>query len=226
MEKKSGFKGKRPRKKFGRYGNRGGDRKINQFHLNHEGGAPQAIDVEQEQEPIIDLTAGAYAARRKATKSEIEDRLRMTSNELMHEKRKKEAAQLENEFLSKKNKKSKMDCANLGNIVRETRAENRNLKTALSNTERSAKILENRLVAQAWEHGCALDHIDKVNDVKLTDQQNFHVMEARQKEVEMRVSGCLDVHNIISTCLSTLFLLFSWITNRHWSRRGTRQLQD
>ena len=190
MEKKSGFRGKRPSKKFGKYGNRGGDRKANQFQPNHEGEAPEAIDVNVEQEPgIVVPPTRPYAVRRKATKSEIEERLRMSSNELRQERRGKEAAQLKTESLSKRNKKLKTDCANLGNIVRESRAENRNLKSVLSNTERRVEIMENRFVTQEWEHGCAMDRIDKRNDVNLAEQQKVHDIETRQKEIETRVSG-------------------------------------
>jgi hypothetical protein len=83
--KSKGFKGKRAKSKFGCYGKRGGDRKVN-------GIAPQQAVQDNNPEPILALTCRCSASR-KVTKTHIL---------LCQEKMEKETALLDVRCLTKK----------------------------------------------------------------------------------------------------------------------------
>ena len=194
--KKSGFKGKRPNRKFGRHGNKGGaDQKSisNQLPTNIEPPETQpVIDAAYDVAVLapIPLRRERVAAR-KETKSELAQKLRVSTGECAREKREKEAVQKEYDHVAKNNNKLKKDVASLSNVVRGCRAETRCLRNQLSTAEKSNKVMENRLVSNKWEHSKALAERDKLNTAELLMQDKAHIDEMKQKEQEKMVSRTL-----------------------------------
>jgi hypothetical protein len=180
--KKTGFKGKRSKRKFGRNGK--------------NGGADQKSSSNQ---PVIDAADDAAVlapiplrrervAARKQTNSELAQKLRASTRECDREKREKEAVQMEHDHVAKNNNKLKKDVASLCTAVRESRAETRGLRKELSNAEKNNKVMENRLVSHEWEHSQALSERDKLYSAELLSQEKAHIDEMEQKEKEKMVS--------------------------------------
>ena len=189
---KSGFKGKRSNRKFGRYGRRGGPDQKSTSHQHSTNIGPPELDVTDASvvPAPIPLRRERVAAR-KETNSELSQKLRASTRQCAREKREKEAVQLEYDHVTKNNKKLKKDVASLCTVVRESRAETRCLKNELSNAEKSNKTMENRLVSREWEHSQALAERDKMNTAELLMQENAHSDEKKQKEREKMVSRTL-----------------------------------
>ena len=195
--KKTGFRGRRPKRKYGRNGKNGGDRKsISSLQQSTNIIGPPDLP------PVIDAADDAVVlapiplrrervAARKETNSELAQKLRASTRQYVREKREKEAVQLEYDHVAKNNNKLKKDMASLCNVVRENRAETRCLKNELSNAEKNNKVMENRLVSKEWEHSQALAQKDKLNTAELLMQEKAHSDEIKQKEQEKMVSRTL-----------------------------------
>jgi hypothetical protein len=101
--KSKGFKGKRAKSKFGCYGKRGGDRKVN-------GIAPQQAIQDNDPEPILALM-GCCSSSRKVTKTQIL---------LCQEKMEKEAALSDVHCLTNKITKTKEVVKELQSLLKDS----------------------------------------------------------------------------------------------------------
>lgn len=121
IAEKTGFKGKRANRKFGRYGKDRGDRKSTP--------SQQTDNIEQpELQPVIDVADDAAVpaapiplrrervAARKETNSELAQKLRATTRQYYRETREKEVVQMQHDHVAKNNIKLKKDMASLCNV--------------------------------------------------------------------------------------------------------------
>ncbi len=141
---KSGFKGKRANKKFGIYGKRGGDRKIN--------GVPRTVPTNNHLEPHEYQPRRSTSAGQKVTKSQIIHKLITVTRQYRQAQMEKEIALSANHSLTKKVTKSKQVVDELRTCLTDARQEVRSTKSHYFKAQQEITATKNALLSSEKEH--------------------------------------------------------------------------
>lgn len=206
---KSGFKGKRANKKFGRYGKRGGNKKLNYTPLDHstddnsEHGFPQRI---------CPMTTG-----RKVTKKQIVHRLSIVTSSCQEAQQQNQVTLSLNRSLIKKVSKSKEVVEGLRTCLKECRQEMRSTKSDL------VKALQ--------------DNVSTKNTSLSREQEDQSLIAAIKKDAEATLEGVKRGHAIVTATIMSKSKLkmaaaetkhkrvVNIITQRHRSKMAATEMK-
>jgi hypothetical protein len=156
---KSGFKGKRATKKFGQYGKRGGNKKLNYTPPQHE-----------TQQILSPSTGRTSTGRKLSTMMIIRKLSTVASNALIQ----KEVALSENQALGKKLSKSKVVVEDLRTCLKDARMGMRSTKLDLVNALKDNTTMQNDFLYRERYHQSQIDALKKKADATLEQAKRGH----------------------------------------------------
>ena len=99
----------------------------------------------------------------------------------------------------------------------------------MSDAEKNNKLLENRLVAQDWEHGQAIAERDQESQSRFEEQEKMHSTEMKRKKRETTVSQIIVLKSLVLSSPHPMLFLsptLVFVSPHHLPPPGIDQIKE